>query len=831
MKLKNSLFYFSKFCTFVIRQHIGILLFGTLLSAVGGYYSIHLFSNLRTGIEELLPRDARSVRDLDEIQARLESTNNIHLLFFSKDTQASKKFVLDLAAKIDQLPSGIAAGTEYRIDRELKFFKDRRSLFIEKNDLQEIQSFIQKRIHYEIQLYNPLTILENRSFKEPTLDLKALQKKYDSRTDQYSRFPDGFYATPDETLRIMIVNLPGTAAGIEGSQKLRKNLDDLILKLDPKKYASDLDIKFSGGVQDLIEEHEALIEDLALSTILVCILVFIAMLIYFRSLVGTFSLVISLFIGTFWTFGVAFFEVGYLNANSAFMGSIVIGNGINFGIIFLARFMEERRRGHHTLKSIAIAIDQTLPATIVAALAAALAYGSLILTSFRGFRQFGIIGFTGMILCWIAAYTVLPAMMVGLHRIGFFRKPIAPARPGVTAWIAKLITLFPKTILSITAIITILSVISFSRFGEQIIETDLKKLRNKQSMLHGSMFYGKYVDEVFQRYLSPIVILPKNADDSPKIKDAIRAVRDQENAAAEKDATKTASFIVNVSTLEDFVPKEQMDKIKILNQISSKLDRKILYRMSADQRRMVDELLTDRSYKTFNGEDLPEMVRSKFRELDGTIGKLVLVEPSISSELARSQNLIHFVKSVREAADSVQPGVAVAGTLPVTSDLFESIVKDGPKATLFAFLAVFLLIVLLFRNIITIAQCSLALVLGVTWLLGYVFGFDQKINFLNFIALPITFGIGVDYGVNIFQRYQLEKKNGIIPVLQQTGGAVLLASLTTTIGYGSLLIASNQAFVSFGRLAILGEFTCVVVAVISLPTWIWYSEQRKKKTL
>jgi predicted RND superfamily exporter protein len=59
---------------------------------------------------------------------------------------------------------------------------------------------------------------------------------------------------------------------------------------------------------------------------------------------------------------------------------------------------------------------------------------------------------------------------------------------------------------------------------------------------------------------------------------------------------------------------------------------------------------------------------------------------------------------------------------------------------------------------------------------------------------------------------------------------VLLASLTTVTGYGSLLIASNQAFVSFGRLAIVGEFTCVFAAVISLPALLWILEKRKKKS-
>jgi predicted RND superfamily exporter protein len=31
-----------------------------------------------------------------------------------------------------------------------------------------------------------------------------------------------------------------------------------------------------------------------------------------------------------------------------------------------------------------------------------------------------------------------------------------------------------------------------------------------------------------------------------------------------------------------------------------------------------------------------------------------------------------------------------------------------------------------------------------------------KLNFLNFVALPITFGIGVDYAVNVMQHARLE---------------------------------------------------------------------------
>jgi predicted RND superfamily exporter protein len=104
-----------------------------------------------------------------------------------------------------------------------------------------------------------------------------------------------------------------------------------------------------------------------------------------------------------------------------------------------------------------------------------------------------------------------------------------------------------------------------------------------------------------------------------------------------------------------------------------------------------------------------------------------------------------------------------------------------------------------------------------------------KINFLNFIALPITFGIGVDYGVNIFQRYREEGSGSIMKVIRDTGGAVALASFTTIIGYGSLLIADNRAFVSFGILAVLGELTCIIAAIVSLPAFLLLRDRRRKR--
>jgi predicted RND superfamily exporter protein len=53
--------------------------------------------------------------------------------------------------------------------------------------------------------------------------------------------------------------------------------------------------------------------------------------------------------------------------------------------------------------------------------------------------------------------------------------------------------------------------------------------------------------------------------------------------------------------------------------------------------------------------------------------------------------------------------------------------------------------------------------------------------------------------------------------VQTTGGAVALCSLTTSLGYSSLLIAKNRALSSFGAVAVSGEASCLSTAVVVLP--------------
>ena len=482
--------------------------------------------------------------------------------------------------------------------------------------------------------------------------------------------------------------------------------------------------------------------------------------------------------------------------------------------------MEERRNGTSHAAAIDISMTKTATATLTAALAAGLAYGSLIFTGFRGFNQFGVIGLIGMVLCWFSAYSTFPAFLTVIDRWRNFGKArIVKGRfnpfTDFFIWLAEK---HYRKVLWFSAAAVLLAGVGFLARSEQMIELDLRKLRDKRSMTQGSGYNSKYANQIFRRYLTPIVIMPRQEGNAVKI---VKLLQDKMEAGE-----PGAKLVKRVYSIHDFLPTDQQERIEVLKKIRGMLPRYMVKRLSKEDRALVRQFLRKGAYEEVTIEDLPPLILQKFSEQDGTIGRLVLVEPPLGKEVHQGDNMIDFIQVLRDVADTIEKGTPVAGQMPIIADMVKAIRHDGPRATLFAFLAVAVLVMILFRTPRIVGLCLSTLLLGVGWLMGIIMGYDLKINFLNFIALPITFGIGVDYGVNIFQRYRLDGRGSILKVLRRTGGAVGLASFTTIVGYGALLIAGNQAFVSFGLLAVLGEITCLFAAVVTLPAYLYYRDRQ-----
>ena len=68
-------------------------------------------------------------------------------------------------------------------------------------------------------------------------------------------------------------------------------------------------------------------------------------------------------------------------------------------------------------------------------------------------------------------------------------------------------------------------------------------------------------------------------------------------------------------------------------------------------------------------------------------------------------------------------------------------------------------------------------------------------------------------------------------MVRATGGALLLCSLTTSIGYFALLFSINKGIHSFGLSAAVGELTCIAATVLWLPAILATFEKRRAAKL
>src|SRR5262249_40564638 len=117
----------------------------------------------------------------------------------------------------------------------------------------------------------------------------------------------------------------------------------LVDELRPATFGP-VSVRLTGDVARSIEEHDSLKSDIQLVSLICGLSVLLIIIAFFRSFAAIPFVFLPTILGVALAFAFAALTIGYVNANSAFLGSIILGNGINFGIVLLARYHEERRK-------------------------------------------------------------------------------------------------------------------------------------------------------------------------------------------------------------------------------------------------------------------------------------------------------------------------------------------------------------------------------------------------------------------------------------------------------------------------------------------------------
>ena len=134
-----------------------------------------------------------------------------------------------------------------------------------------------------------------------------------------------------------------------------------------------------------------------------------------------------------------------------------------------------------------------------------------------------------------------------------------------------------------------------------------------------------------------------------------------------------------------------------------------------------------------------------------------------------------------------------------------------------ASLGIVIVLTLYYRNLKLIALSTLPLVAGLGILTGIMAIFHLDFNFFNLIVLPMVVGIGIDDGVHLTNTFRQCRKAELLRCMSQTARAVVLTSLTTLVGFGSITLSHYPGLKSMGYVAIIGISACLLASIVVLP--------------
>jgi uncharacterized protein len=811
----------ARYQSWTSRHRFAVLLVAAVLVGVAAYFTTRL--ELRTAFSELLPSDDPGVVALNKVQDRMGDLTLLLVGIRSPDRQANERYAAMMTEKLLALPNNMCKLATYHLRDMRDFFANNKWLYVDEGDLETLRDRLKSEI---ARRKNPLLVSLDDD-EEPVDKLRTRVQKKDSLSE---RFPDGLFTDQDGRY-LWIAALPSGGLFAEhAGEDLWKAARALIAANPPQKYHPEMTAYVGGPIATAIVNREAVEKDILWVTITCLSIVGLSIGLYFRNLRSLFLVGAPAIAGTMMAFAFADLTFGYLNSSTAFLASIIVGNGINYAIVFLSRYDDHRLEGDAVPQAIARTIEGIWRSTGSAMLAASAAYASLMVTSFRGFYQFGVMGAVGVLACWVATFTILPSVLALTDRRPSSAIKSSPFR---LAFLGGVVGRGSSALLLLSLVITGVGIYGATHFLQDPFEYDFRNLSISTKSSEDTRQFSGNLDKLFGRWPSPTILLSDNPEDTEPMRQALR------RQDAEVNPNPKNRVIDQIVTVDDILPGKpdaQRRKLEILADIRRRLDDPALDTLKPSQREELMKLRPPETLRVLTANDLPPLIRRPFTEVDGTVGRVLLVYPPEQGFSVWDGRILLKIAKVQQEVHLKDKVVQTSGFAVVFGAMIRSVLHDGPIATTASLLVIMLIAFVTVRPRTGAAVALLSLLLGVIWMVGAAGLAGVRVTFLNFIALPITFGVGIEYAINIVARYQENKAAGTNRVdamrraVGSMGGAVALCSWTTIVGYGSLLAASNRALKGFGAMAILGEIACLSAAILALPSLVIYLNRRRRSS-
>ncbi|MBN2000037.1 MMPL family transporter [candidate division KSB1 bacterium] len=596
---------------------------------------------------------------------------------------------------------------------------------------------------------------------------------------------------------------------------------------------------------------------------------------------------LNLIVGIIWATGMAGLLIGQLNFMTSMFAVILLGLGIDFSIHIISSFTENIDKGLNIGESIIETFHKTGKGIITGGLTTSVAFLAMTISSSRGMKEMGIVSGVGLLCILIATFLFLPSLLVLVTRRRLMRKTKKTGHPAPNRGISEKsnisfrflghfsqvlyqrywftlifsagITVFlifsalritfdhnymniePKGLTSIALQDTVMKKFDMSMDYGLVLTSDVQESREKTE---------QYRERPTVASVEDISAYLPSKSDQQKRRPHINTIHEKISSARMRKGFKDADLELLLQGLQNLHYNVlEMQDLAFLggrDKVDNKCKEFLINENETIITRLKDRIIKNPALFTVNMSRFQEDAAPYFKScvLDMCNPEEITLTDLPPSILDRYSNKTRdkFLVTVfpagniwqnaefleRFVSDLEQVSPKATGMPPVFRALVEIIGRDGRNAALLTIVVMFFLLWYDFRRPAYALIAMIPLAAGVFWMVGLMKLLGQQLTVMNVMGLPLIIGIGIDDGVHIMHRWLGEGKDKIKMIFTSTGKAILLTSLTTMLGFGSLVFSIWRGFGQLGSAMFIGVAACFLTTVLILPGILGWLNTRRR---
>lgn len=232
---------------------------------------------------------------------------------------------------------------------------------------------------------------------------------------------------------------------------------------------------------------------------------------------------------------------------------------------------------------------------------------------------------------------------------------------------------------------------------------------------------------------------------------------------------------------------------------------------------------------------LPFYKNLLYNEKNNTFLTAIYLDPQI----VNSEKRIVLIKKIQELCDQfstkTNTELHLSG-LPYIRTLYaESVKKEMRFILIISLIFTSLVLILLFRSLITVLYSMLVVIIGVIWSVAILVLIGYKITLLTALIPPLMVVIGLPNCIYFLNKYHAvynesrEKESAIIHMVERMGIVTLFTNITAMIGFGVFYFTDSQVLKEFGLVAGVGILVLFLISLFVLPAVFSYLQAPKAR--